>query len=103
MLAFSATYRTDMLEVLNGLMRNPQHVILSSDTLAVRGSLLLSICFQMFVWAHPLLTEIQQYYSVISSQGTPFMIFNRKAQTLMSIFERQPFQQALVFTNDKSR
>jgi superfamily II DNA/RNA helicase len=36
-LAFSATYRSDLLETLHGLMRSPQHIILSTDSLTVKG------------------------------------------------------------------
>jgi len=31
------------------------------------------------------------------------MVFNEKAKTLMDLFDKLPFQQALVFTNDKAR
>ncbi|ELR14521.1 DEAD/DEAH box helicase domain containing protein [Acanthamoeba castellanii str. Neff] len=82
-LAFSATYRADLLDTLHGLMRSPQHIILSTDTLTVK--------------------DIRQYYAVVPGKGTPFMVFNEKAKTLMNLFDKLPFQQALVFTNDKAR
>jgi uncharacterized protein (DUF1919 family) len=40
---------------------------------------------------------------VVPGKGTPFMVFNEKAKTLMNLFDKLPFQQALVFTNDKAR
>jgi superfamily II DNA/RNA helicase len=48
-LAFSATYRADLLDTLHGLMRSPQHIILSTDTLNVKGlPLFLFPIFHLF-------------------------------------------------------
>jgi hypothetical protein len=40
---------------------------------------------------------------VVPGKGTPFVVFNEKVKVLMNLFDKLPFQQALVFTNDKAR
>jgi len=110
-LAFSATYRSELLDTLHSLMRQPQHVILSTDTLAVQGwetrPLAISLgCKELthhiLIYTAPPREEIQQFYVVVP-KGTAFAVFNEKANVLLSIINRLPFQQALVFTNDRSR
>jgi len=61
-LAFSATYRADLLNTLHGLMRSPQHIILSTDTLTVKGTPLFLFPIFLFVILIRLFCEIIYNY-----------------------------------------
>nr|XP_008108041.1 PREDICTED: probable ATP-dependent RNA helicase DDX20 [Anolis carolinensis] len=83
MLAVSATYPESLANTLTRYMRDPTFVRLNSTD--------------------PSLIGLKQYFKVVNSHPLPHKTFEEKAEHLLELFSKIPFNQALVFSNLHSR
>ncbi|KAI7797630.1 probable ATP-dependent RNA helicase DDX20 [Triplophysa rosa] len=83
MLALSATYPESLAQYLSRYMREPTFVRLNPTD--------------------PGLIGLKQYYKIVPSHSLPHKIFEEKVQSLLELFSKIPFNQALVFSNLHSR
>ncbi|XP_051525211.1 probable ATP-dependent RNA helicase DDX20 [Myxocyprinus asiaticus] len=83
MLALSATYPESLAQHLSRYMREPTFVRLNPTD--------------------PGLLGLKQYYKIVPSHSLPHKIFEEKVRSLLELFSKIPFNQALVFSNLHSR
>ncbi|XP_060628726.2 probable ATP-dependent RNA helicase DDX20 [Anolis sagrei] len=83
MLAVSATYPESLANTLTRYMRDPTFVRLNPTD--------------------PSLIGLKQYFKVVNSHPLPHKTFEEKAEHLLELFSKIPFNQALVFSNLHSR
>ncbi|KAL1269806.1 hypothetical protein QQF64_032095 [Cirrhinus molitorella] len=83
MLALSATYPESLAQHLSRYMREPTFVRLNPTD--------------------PGLLGLKQYYKIVPSHSLPHKIFEEKVQSLLELFSKIPFNQALVFSNLHTR
>ncbi|KAG1973823.1 putative ATP-dependent RNA helicase DDX20 [Pimephales promelas] len=83
MLALSATYPESLAQHLSRYMREPTFVRLNQTD--------------------PGLLGLKQYYMIVPSHPLPHKIFEEKVQSLLELFSKIPFNQALVFSNLHTR
>ncbi|XP_051509957.1 probable ATP-dependent RNA helicase DDX20 [Myxocyprinus asiaticus] len=83
MLALSATYPESLAQHLTRYMREPTFVRLNPTD--------------------PGLLGLKQYYKIVPSHSLPHKIFEEKVRSLLELFSKIPFNQALVFSNLHSR
>ncbi|NP_001116795.1 probable ATP-dependent RNA helicase DDX20 [Danio rerio] len=79
MLALSATYPESLAQQLSRYMREPTFVRLNPTD--------------------PGLLGLKQYYKIVPSHSLPHKVFEEKVQSLLELFSKIPFNQALVFSN----
>ncbi|EFJ49376.1 hypothetical protein VOLCADRAFT_59362 [Volvox carteri f. nagariensis] len=89
-LAFSATYTSELLADLEPLMRRPQRVMMCSETVSLLG--------------------VKQFYALVaadpaaaSAVAAAPVVFRRKVQQLLRLLAGVSFHQAAVFCNHKPR
>nr|AAK56848.1 DEAD-box corepressor DP103 beta [Mus musculus] len=83
MLAVSATYPEVLANALTRYMRDPTFVRLNPSD--------------------PSLIGLKQYYQVVNSYPLAHKIFEEKTQHLQELFSKVPFNQALVFSEDRAQ
>ncbi|XP_052460117.1 probable ATP-dependent RNA helicase DDX20 [Carassius gibelio] len=83
MLALSATYPESLAQHLSRYMREPTFVRLNQTD--------------------PGLLGLKQYYKIVPSHSLPHKVFEEKVQSLLELFSKIPFNQALVFSNLHTR
>ncbi|XP_067268736.1 probable ATP-dependent RNA helicase DDX20 [Pseudorasbora parva] len=83
MLALSATYPESLAQNLSRYMREPTFVRLNPTD--------------------PGLLGLKQYYKIVPSHSLAHKIFEEKVQSLLELFSKIPFNQALVFSNLHTR
>ncbi|XP_067249868.1 probable ATP-dependent RNA helicase DDX20 [Chanodichthys erythropterus] len=83
MLALSATYPESLAQHLSRYMREPTFVRLNPTD--------------------PGLLGLKQYYKIVPSHSLSHKIFEEKVQSLLELFSKIPFNQALVFSNLHTR
>ncbi|XP_059359533.1 probable ATP-dependent RNA helicase DDX20 [Carassius carassius] len=83
MLALSATYPESLAQYLSRYMREPTFVRLNPTD--------------------PGLLGLKQYYKIVPSHSLPHKVFEEKVQSLLELFSKIPFNQALVFSNLHTR
>ncbi|KAI2661613.1 putative ATP-dependent RNA helicase DDX20 [Labeo rohita] len=83
MLALSATYPESLAQHLSRYMREPTFVRLNPTD--------------------PGLLGLKQYYKIVPSHSLPHKVFEEKVQSLLELFSKIPFNQALVFSNLHTR
>ncbi|XP_073675370.1 probable ATP-dependent RNA helicase DDX20 [Garra rufa] len=83
MLALSATYPESLAQHLSRYMREPTFVRLNPTD--------------------PGLLGLKQYYKIVPSHSLLHKIFEEKVQSLLELFSKIPFNQALVFSNLHTR
>ncbi|KAF4109894.1 probable ATP-dependent RNA helicase DDX20 [Onychostoma macrolepis] len=83
MLALSATYPESLAQYLSRYMREPTFVRLNPTD--------------------PGLLGLKQYYKIVPSHSLLHKVFEEKVQSLLELFSKIPFNQALVFSNLHTR
>uniref|UniRef100_A0A8C1Z850 Probable ATP-dependent RNA helicase DDX20 n=2 Tax=Cyprinus carpio TaxID=7962 RepID=A0A8C1Z850_CYPCA len=83
MLALSATYPESLAKYLSRYMREPTFVRLNPTD--------------------PGLLGLKQYYKIVPSHSLTHKVFEEKVQSLLELFSKIPFNQALVFSNLHTR
>lgn len=113
MLALSATYPESLAQYLSRYMREPTFVRLNptdpgllgqsadpSDSLMYFFYLNPSSNLNLNIFSPP---GLKQYYKIVPSHSLPHKIFEEKVQSLLELFSKIPFNQALVFSNLHTR
>lgn len=120
MLALSATYPESLAQHLSRYMREPTFVRLNQTDpgllgqSAVLSDLLMhffhvntlsnlnwnSFCCSCVIFSPP---GLKQYYKIVPSHSLPHKVFEEKVQSLLELFSKIPFNQALVFSNLHTR
>lgn len=114
MLALSATYPESLAQYLSRYMREPTFVRLNPTDPGLLGqSAVLSDSSMYFFYVNTLSNlnwnyifsppGLKQYYKTVPSHSLPHKVFEEKVQSLLELFSKIPFNQALVFSNLHTR
>jgi len=93
-IAFSATYSDEVLEVISKSMKNPQKVLLCSDNPSLEG---VHQYFRLVSSPNP------QNNSMSTSPSISHQLFMEKVRELIELFKKVSFHQCIVFLNHKGR
>jgi ATP-dependent RNA helicase DDX20 len=108
-LAFSATYTNELLQEIASLMRDPQYVLLSSDSPSLQG--VTQFYVTLFSETPPTQqpVPIGEKPSTITTTTTTIKgiaavkSFDSKVQQVEQILNKLEFHQCLIFCNDRAR
>lgn len=118
MLALSATYPESLAQQLSRYMREPTFVRLNPTDPGLLGQSavlfdwLIHECFfnsesfvsvDCFAFVKFSPSGLKQYYKIVPSHSLPHKVFEEKVQSLLELFSKIPFNQALVFSNLHTR